>query len=38
MDIDNLPQTIMEYASLYGLKVIAAIAIFMIGKSLPLAS
>lgn len=32
MDLENLYQTIVEYISLYGLKVIAAIAIFVIGK------
>jgi small conductance mechanosensitive channel len=32
MDVDNITQTLVGYISLYGLKVIAAIAIFIIGK------
>jgi small conductance mechanosensitive channel len=32
MDVDNITQTLVGYISVYGLKVIAAIAIFVIGK------
>tara|TARA_R110002124_G_scaffold233406_1_gene398767 strand:- start:148931 stop:149770 length:840 start_codon:yes stop_codon:yes gene_type:complete len=32
MDVDNITQTIIGYISVYGLKVLAAIAIFIIGK------
>lgn len=32
MDVDNIIENMIEYTSLYGLKVIAAIAIFIIGK------